>query len=160
MPRHTEEPWRLSHVGVFTLELKHTWGAHTHTHTHTQTVHTNTLLCQQEWCKGSLLLISRSPSSAVSHAAILSPPPPSMFICVSSSSSSLSVHLCFLLLLLLLPFCSSVSPPPPPPMYLSLTLPGHSPQHADVLFLHRHSQRDGVLDESHDWCRPRSLWTN
>lgn len=28
--------------------------------------------------------------------------------------------------------------------------PGRTSQHADVLFLHRHGQRDGVVDESHD----------
>lgn len=41
---------------------------------------------------------------------------------------------------------------------MCITLPVHSrpsgdaSQHEDVLFLHGHSQRDGVLDESNDRC--------
>lgn len=37
-------------------------------------------------------------------------------------------------------------------------LSGHSPQHADILLLHRHLKGDGVLDESHDRCCTRPHW--
>lgn len=33
---------------------------------------------------------------------------------------------------------------------LSIVKTGDTSQHADILFLHWHSQRDGVLDESND----------
>ncbi|XP_051807570.1 pleckstrin homology domain-containing family A member 5-like isoform X15 [Acanthochromis polyacanthus] len=37
-------------------------------------------------------------------------------------------------------------------LFLSIVKTGDTSQHADILFLHRHSQRDGVLDESNDRC--------
>lgn len=40
----------------------------------------------------------------------------------------------------------------------NLVTTGNSSQHADVLFLLRHSQRNGVLDESNDRCCTCSLW--
>lgn len=39
-----------------------------------------------------------------------------------------------------------------PILILSIVKTGHTSQHADILFLHWHSQRDGVMDESNDRC--------
>ena len=97
MPRHTVEPWRLSHVGVFTLEEKHTGSTHTHTHTHAHThTHTHThILHTLTHCSANRSDVQApcchlkvTIQHCFSHRCFIS----------SSSSSSLSVHLCLLLL--------------------------------------------------------------
>lgn len=95
MPRYTEEPPRLTCLCNQTET--HMERQAERTHTQTIILYTNTHLCQQEWCKDSLLV---------------------------SQGHHLMPFLTLLFYLLSLPLCLSMSPRP---IYLSLTVNISSP---------------------------------
>lgn len=128
---------------VFSHLIYNTYGVTVkeYTHTHGRILYTNTLPWHEWWTDFPLLSKGQHPVPFVT-----------LLLYLLLSSLSVNPHLLL------------------PPIYLSPLVnisphslpapPGHSPQHADVLFLHWHSQRDGVLDESHDGCCPRPHWTS